>query len=154
MQPETPQKQHEWLTRLAGEWTYESLGPDKCGGAETVRSIGGLWIVGESTGKMPDGGEARMFITLGFDPVTNRYIGTWIGSMATKLWIYDGELDAAGKVLTLSAVGPDWTDPAKSVNYHDIIEILDEDRRLLRSEMEQPDGTWKEFMRMEYRRKA
>jgi len=42
-----PQKEHQWLQQLVGEWTYEgeaSMGPDKppekFQGTESVRSIG------------------------------------------------------------------------------------------------------------------
>ncbi|MGH8728980.1 MAG: DUF1579 domain-containing protein, partial [Burkholderiales bacterium] len=109
-----PQKEHEWLQKLVGEWTYESdcsMGPgkpnEKFKGTESVRSLGGLWILAEGRGEMPGGGAATMLITLGYDPQRKRYVGTWIGSMMTYLWVYDGGLDAAGKVLTLNAEGPD-----------------------------------------------
>ena len=55
---------------------------------------------------MPDGKPSTMIVTLGFDPEKKRFMGTFIGSMMTHLWIYDGELDTAGKVLTLNAEGP------------------------------------------------
>jgi hypothetical protein len=35
---------------------------------------------------MPGGGAATMFLTLGYDPQRERYVGTWIGSMMTHLW--------------------------------------------------------------------
>src|SRR5688572_23347061 len=96
-----PQKEHQWLQKLVGDWTMEgecSMGPDqppmKSMGVESVRSLGGLWTVAEGKGDMPEGGPCSMIMTLGYDPRTKRYVGTWIGSMMTHLWIYDGELDA------------------------------------------------------------
>src|SRR6185295_16595790 len=83
-----PQQEHKWLQRLVGEWTYEheaSMGPDqppmKGTGTESVRSIGGLWTVGE--GEMPDGSPATTIMTLGYDPQSKRFVGTFIGSMMT-----------------------------------------------------------------------
>lgn len=158
--PAKPQKEHEWLTKLVGEWTYEAecmMGPDqppmKNQGSETVRSLGGLWIVGEGTGRMPDGQPATMLITLGYNPTIGRYVGTWVGSMMTHMWVYDGEIDATGKVLTLNAEGPSFTDPAKTAKYQDIVELKSDDHRILRSQVLADNGEWVQFMIANYRRK-
>ena len=37
--------------------------------------------------------------------------------MMTNLWVYEGELDAAGKVLTLDADGPSVADQTKTAKY-------------------------------------
>src|SRR5262245_54079441 len=108
-----PQREHQWLQRLVGEWACEMeavMEPGKpterSRGTESVRSLGGLWVVGEGRGEMPGGGTATTMLTLGFDPQRGRYVGTWIGSMMGHLWVYDGSLDPAEKVLTLNAEGP------------------------------------------------
>lgn len=155
-----PQQQHRWLQKLVGEWTYESecmMGPGqpavKSSGRETVRSIGGLWVVGESTGQMPDGKPATMLITLGFDPRTERYVGTWVGSMMTHLWVYDGELDMAGKVLSLMAEGPGCDPASKTLHkFKDVIEIVDDDHRIFSGHMLGEDGQWQRFMTAKYTR--
>jgi hypothetical protein len=48
-----PQKQHDWLQKLVGDWTLEAdAGADgKTTGTEHVRSLGGLWVVCEGEGK-------------------------------------------------------------------------------------------------------
>ncbi len=155
-----PQPEHAWLQALIGEWTFETQTPAAPGkpaetfrGAETIKSVGDLWIVGESEGAMPGGGKAKMMLTLGFDPQRNRFVGTWLGSMMTHLWIYEGRLDAARKVLTLDAEGPSFADPAKVAKYQDIIEVLAADHRTLRSRVQGEDGQWTQFMEAHYRRK-
>lgn len=155
-----PQKEHEWLQQLVGDWEYEHesmSGPDqpptKATGTESVRSLGGLWVLCEGQGTMPDGTAATMLMTLGYDPQTNRYTGTWIGSMMTHLWIYDGELDTTGKVLTLNAEGPSFGDPQKSAQYKDAIELKTDDHRILTSHLLGQDGQWSQFMTAHYRRK-
>lgn len=46
-----PQQEHEWLHQLVGDWTYESGAAngeeqkEKFAGVESVRSLGGLWII-------------------------------------------------------------------------------------------------------------
>jgi hypothetical protein len=156
-----PHKEHDWLQQLVGEWTYEGeadMGPDKppekFRGTESVRSIGGLWTVAEGRGEMPDGEMATMFMTLGYDPQRMRYVGTWFGSMMTHLWIYDGEMDASQRVLTLNAVGPDMTVEGRTAKYRDVIEWKSNDLRLLTSHVLGDDGTWHPFMRASYRRKT
>ena len=49
--------QHQWLMKLAGEWSHESDCPPeadgtvrKMRGRESVRSIGGIWLVAEGQG--------------------------------------------------------------------------------------------------------
>lgn len=154
-----PQKEHHWLQKLVGEWTYESeasMGPDqppvKCGGTESVRSIGGLWVLAEGRGEMPGGAPATMLLTLGYDPQKKRFVGTFIGSMMTSLWVYDGELDEAERVLTLNAEGPDFTVPGKTAKYKDVIEFKSDDQRVLSSHVLGEDGKWQEFMTANYRR--
>ena len=91
-------------------------------------------------------------MTLGYDPEKKKYHGTFVGSMMSHLWLYEGELDAAGKVLTLNTVGPSFAEEGKLTNYHDIIEIFSADHRQLSSELQSADGTWNNFMKMAYRR--
>lgn len=154
-----PQEQHEWLRRLVGDWVYESGAPAEPGepaetvtGRETVRSLGDIWIIAESEGEMPGGGAGRMVMTLGYDPAEQRFIGTWLGSMMHHLWVYRGDLDATGRVLTLEASGPDFQDPSATRQYRDIIEVVDENERLLISRILGDDGEWREIMRARYRR--
>lgn len=156
---ETPQREHEWLQKLTGEWTFEGqadMGPDKppakSRGTERVRSLGGLWIVAEGEGEMPGGGPANTMMSLGYDPRKQRFVGTWIGSMMSNLWVYEGTLDGEGKVLTLETEGPAMSGEGKMGRYRDIIEFDGGGRRVLRSAALGDDGTWREFMRAEYRR--
>jgi len=156
-----PQEEHRWLQKLVGEWTFEgeaSMGPDKpqqtFSGSEAVRSLGGVWILAEGRGEMPGAGMATTLMTLGYDPQRGRFVGTWIGSMMTQLWVYDGTLDAARNVLTLNAEGPDFKGGDTSAKYKDLIEFVDDDHRVLSSHVLGDDGTWKTFMTAHYRRRT
>jgi hypothetical protein len=153
-----PQKEHQWLQKLIGEWSSEAEAmepgkpPTKFKGTERVRSLGGLWIVAEGEGEMPGGGLATTMMTLGYDPQTKRYVGTWIGSMMTHLWVYAGGLDATERVLTLEVEGPDMAGAGKMAKYRDVIEFKMPDHRVLTSYMLGDDGTWHQFMTAHYRR--
>ena len=155
-----PQSEHRWLDKLVGEWTSETearMGPDqppmKLRGVDVVRSLGGLWVVAEGEGEMPGGGVSKSIMTLGYDPQLKRFVGTFIASMMTHLWPYNGSLDAAEKVLTLDSEGPDFTNQ-KTAKYQDVIEFIDDDHRTLTSRVLGDDGNWHHFMTAHYRRKT
>lgn len=154
-----PAKEHEWLQKLVGNWASEMecvMGPDqppmKSKGTESVRSVGGLWTLGEGSGEMPDGGKMTSFMTLGYDPQKQRFVGTFVASMMTHMWVYEGTLDAAGKVLTLDTEGPVFGAEGKMTKYKDIITFIDDDHRTLTSRILGDDGKWTEFMTAHYRR--
>ncbi|WP_421658876.1 DUF1579 domain-containing protein [Leptothermofonsia sp. ETS-13] len=154
-----PQKEHQWLQKLVGEWTYETeviMGSDqpveKSTGTETVRSLGGLWILAEGQGEMPGCGTVTTMMTLGYDPQKQRYVGTWIGSMMTYLWLYDGELDAGETVLTLNSDGPAMTGDEKLAKYRDVIEFKSDNHRIITSHVLKNDGQWHHFITTHYRR--
>ncbi|MGH8763229.1 MAG: DUF1579 domain-containing protein [Nitrosospira sp.] len=156
-----PRKEHEWLHKLVGEWTYESecstepgKPPEKFSGSETVRSIGGIWTLCEGRGEMPGGGTATTLMTLGYDPQKKHYVGTWVGSMMNYLWIYNGSLDADEKVLTLNAEGPNCMEEGKLAKYRDVIEVKNHDYRILTPYMQGDDGEWRPLMTAHYRRKT
>jgi len=157
----TPQKEHEWLNKLVGEWTYETeatMGPGqpllKFKGTETVRSLGGLWVIGEGQGEMPGGGIGRMIITIGYDPEKGHYVGSWVGSMMTLLWVYQGAVDPDGKTLRLNTEGPNFADGGKTTaKFQEVIQFHSDDYRTFTSRMQAADGSWQEFMTAHYRRK-
>ena len=155
-----PQAEHQWLEQLVGEWEWEMeapAGPDepamKHTGTDSVRSLT-LWVQCHGTHAMPDGGEAKTVMTLGYDTAKKKFVGTFIGSMMTNLWVYEGDLDAAGKVLTLAADGPSMIDPTQTTKYLDKIEMVSADHRILTSQALTPDGQWVQFMTAHYRRKG
>ena len=152
-----PQKEHAWLQRLVGEWSFEgecSMGPDqpamKSTGSTRIRSLGGLWILCDGQSEAPDGTPVESVITLGYDPAKQRFVGTFIASMMTHLWPYEGSL--RGDVLTLDSEGPSFSGDGSMVKYQDIVEIKDDNHWILKSRMPGEDGKWLEFMTAHYRR--
>lgn len=150
---ETPHEQHGWLSQLVGAWTYEStcrMGPDTppvtSTGREVVTSIGDFWVVHEATGEMPDGTATVTRLTLGFDPTRSKFVGNFVASMMSHQWLYEGSLDATGKVLDLASSGPSMSGDGAQANYIDTIRIIDADTREFSSRIEMPDGQWVDFM--------
>jgi Protein of unknown function (DUF1579) len=153
-----PQKEHQWLSRFVGAWSSETeyimgadQSPSKLKGSEVVRSLGGIWIVIEGESGMPDSGIGRTLMTLGYDPQGDRYVGTFIGSMMTHLWIYNGSFDAEGKRLVLDTEGPNFSESSMT-QYQDSIEFISDDHRIMTSQILGDDGNWLQFMTTNYHR--
>ena len=147
-----PVAEHEWLQRLVGDWTMtSSMGDDDHGtGRETVRAIGPLWVQCVGIAQMPgDGPEGEMVLTLGYDLAQKKYVGTWLGSMMSRLWVYD--ITRQGDELIMASEGPAMTGEG-TCRYRDIITWKDADTREFSGWSEQPDGTWSRFMIATYRR--
>ncbi len=146
-----PQAEHQWLDQLVGNWDFdhrctmpdgsESATPGKM----TCRSLGGLWLICESSGASAEGGPWSSIMTLGFDPTQHQYVGTFIGSMMSNLWPYSGVLDPSGKKLPLESEGPKF-DGTGTGKYRDTIEIVGADTWLFSSEMLTDDGKWIQFL--------
>lgn len=154
-------KEHQWLHQLLGDWTMEGecvVGPDqpaiKSTGAETVHSLGGVWVLCDGNGETPGGGGMKSLMTLGYDPAKKRFVGTFVASCMTHQWVYEGGLDESGKALTLDCKGPSFTKPGELADYKDTITIISPDHRTLTSQTQGDDGKWVQFMTAHYRRKA
>ena len=156
--PSKPAPEHDWLQQLVGTWEVTSeadMGPDAppmvMTSTETVRSVGGLWIQSERVSEY-QGTAITGVMTVGFDPETGRFLGTWIDSTGPRLWIYEGELDEAGTTLSLDSEGPDFQDPTKTRQFRDATTFLAPGHRRSTSSMQNDDGTWSVFMTGEARR--
>jgi hypothetical protein len=156
------QNEHRWLQQFVGDWMFEveSQGPpgqpaSRWQGIERVRPLGELWILCEGEGEMPGSGNAaRMLMTLGYDPARERFVGSWVGSMMTHFWVYEGRRDQNGQSLTLDTQGPSMTGDGKLVRYREVIELHSADHRIMSSHMLNGAGEWHRFMTVRYRRRS
>ncbi len=154
-----PVAEHEWLAQLVGEWEWEGevspqpgQPPHKLTGVERVRSLSGMWFICESAGSHGDECGIEHVVTLGYDPDRGCYVGTWIGSMMSTLWVYQGQLDETRTRLLLCSDGPDCFDAGKISHYRDIVVIIDDDHRELHSEVQREDGEWEKLLVTRFRR--
>lgn len=145
--PAEPSKEHAWLQQLVGEWEGDV---GKC--SENARMLGGLWLVSDV--KVTFGDVSMTAVqTLGYDPRTKKYVGTWIDSIFPHLWTYDGTMDASGKILTLEAEGPNPAAGGKISKMRDVIELKSKDHKVLTSQILGDDGKWQTFQTVNYKRK-
>jgi hypothetical protein len=152
-----PQKEHQWLGQLAGEWDTEAemlVEPGKPTvknkGTMSTRILGGYWAVSDVKGDFM-GAPFSGLMTVGFDVQKKKYVGTWVGSMCDWLCKYEGT--AAGNILTLNTEGPNPADPSKLVKMRDVIELKDKDHQVMTSSMLGEDGKWITFMTLHAKRK-
>jgi hypothetical protein len=155
-----PTREHKWLQKFVGDWTYETEAamepgkpPVKMTGSESIRPLGEIWVQGAGTSQMPDGSPAETQITLGYDPLKKRFVGTWLGTMMAHLWVYDGELSADERTLSLNSEGPSMTEEGKRANYRDVFEFKNDNLRTLTAYVQGADGEWSQFMTLDYHRK-
>lgn len=154
-----PSAEHEFLSALTGQWTMEhrcSTGADQppsvTHGRMTARSLGGLWVLIDCEGESPEGGSWTSQFTLGYDPVKKCYLGTFVASMMTHLWIYEGQRDEAGR-LVMNVEGPRF-DGKGTALYQDVFHIVDKDNWVLLSLLRNDDGSWTQFMEGHHQRMA
>jgi hypothetical protein len=157
-----PQEEHAWLQKLVGEWTSEGTmymmpgePPMKCSGTESVHALGGFWVVTDMTSVMP-GTEEQMkgMLTLGYDPAQKKYLGTWVDSMTSTLWVYDGTMNEEGTVLTLETEGPCPMNEGTIMQFREVIEIKSDTERTFTSYIQGEDDEWTKMMEIVYTRKA
>lgn len=155
-----PEKEHEWLKQLVGEWESEmetasvpGMPAMKCTGTMKTRTLGGYWIVSDVHNDMM-GQKVDAVQTVGYDPKAKKYVGTWVDSMFNHLWKYEGTVDDTGKILTLEADGPNFLGGEGTAKYRDVYEITGKDTFETKSQMQTPDGKWMTFMTGKAKRKA
>lgn len=154
-----PVKEHEWLKNLAGEWESDceycmepGKPPVKTKASENTRMLGGFWIISDGKSDILGTPFSSQF-TLGYDPTSKRYTGTWIDSMTSYIWKYDGSVDPTGKILTLTTEGPSPKDPAKNTRFKEVIELTGKDQKTFSSSY--LDGNeWKTCAKMTSKRKT
>jgi hypothetical protein len=154
-----PTKEHEWLQKFVGEWeseaeiTMDPTQPPMVGkGSESTRMIGGSWIIAQGMSEMM-GMPFESVLTLGFDPRKNKYVGTWVDSMSGYLWLYEGEVDAAGTTLSLDTRGPGPDNPDGLTSFKEVTVFKSPDHRVFTSTMQAADGSWKTCVTVHSRRK-
>jgi hypothetical protein len=152
-----PQKEHEWLHQLVGEWESESKASFAgqefgCKGTVKASMLGGFWVISEIKTDMM-GSEMTGLQTIGYDAAKKTYVGSWVDTMTDHQWIYRGSVDATGKILTLEADGPNMLSPGKTAKFRDVYEFKSKDEMAMTSQMQGEDGQWTTFMSGTARRK-
>jgi hypothetical protein len=158
MRAAQPTKEHDFLQKLVGNWDIVAdamaSNPEHATWRETVRSLDGLWFVAEAHGEMPGGGTATTMLTLGYDPSKGKYVGNWIDSILNYMWVYEGTLEDDGRTLLLETEGPNVESKGRTARYRERVTFENDNSRSFTSHIQAEDGSWRQLMRMQYRRRV
>lgn len=155
--PEMPQPtpEHDAIVATAGRWvgtlTSFEAGPDPIT-AEAVEirtPVGGFWIhsvLRMDFMGMPFHGEE----SIGFDPTTGTYQGSWIDSSNSYRALTTGERQADGQTIRWRWVAPDWQTGEMVDHWRD--ERFDDDTYRSTFYRRGPDGPPVRIMIVEMRR--
>ena len=95
-----PGPEHERLHALAGNWALSMDGGPGKGTAEFKTILGGRFVTEEV--KLPFGGMTFEWLGVyGYDRQKKKYTAVWVDNLDTTTESGEGDMDAAGKVLTL-----------------------------------------------------
>lgn len=154
-----PTKDHELLNQFAGDWIAKAETVPMPGqaafkneGIETAKMVGGFWLISHGEASM-QGTPVNSVMTIGYDPSARKYVGTFLCSVDSTLWKYDGAMDATGKKLTLETEGPSMVDHTKKTKYRETLELIDKDHKTFTSFMQADDGKWVKVVTVDYQRK-
>ena len=103
----TPGAPHKRLARLTGSWTTKTkawMEPDKppvesTGTCKQKMLLDGRYLQQEYTGKMM-GSMFKGINVIGYDNHTKKYVSTWIDSMSTGIYFFEGTASPNGKTIT------------------------------------------------------
>ncbi|MFT7677478.1 MAG: hypothetical protein ACI8QC_001456 [Planctomycetota bacterium] len=107
----TVTEEHKRMLETVGEWTGVMVmdmgqGPVSYDCTETITAVGELWVTSafhcEFMGMDFDGASS-----MGYDPETSTYTGTWIDSTTNHLTIQKGSFDKAKNAIVMEYEGPD-----------------------------------------------
>ena len=154
----TPGKPHEMLASMAGSWhthTTAYMDPrepsvESEGTCEGEMVLGGRYLREEFHGDMmgmPFDGIAYT----GFDNHTQKFVSTWIDSMSTGIFRFEGRADTEGRTITQECR---YNDPIKGpMTMRSVTRIVDHDTHEFEMYGIDRSGNEEKMMEITYTRK-
>lgn len=153
-----PGEQHEFLSRLTGDWTFTStvwMDPSQppmtsSGTAEKRMIMDGRYLEEIVKGEMM-GHSFTGRATTAYSNTTGEFVGTWIDTMETGIMVSRGERD--GDKLMLHG---DYVDPMskQTMGVRMVTRIVDKDHHVFEYYMTMPGAPEFKSMEIEYVRKG
>ncbi len=154
----TPGPPHQLLESMAGIWHTETtcwMEPEKppvesTGTCEQKMLIGGRFLQQVFTGEMMGSPFTGMGVT-GYDNHTEKYVSTWMDSMGTGIYFFEGSASADGKTISQKA---HYDDPIRGpMTWRSVTKIVDENTHLFEMYSTDKRGKEEKMMEITYTRK-
>jgi len=108
MESAMPGPMHAWMAKHAGRWNGKTtmwMAPETepmhaTGVATTTMIMDGRYAQTDFVGELPGMGQMKGLGIVGFDNVSQKFVGTWIDSFGTGIMNGVGELSSDGTKLT------------------------------------------------------
>jgi len=103
-----PSEEHKIVMKDVGEWTIEGKlllpqGFQEFKGEEKVTAIGQFWTVSHHSSDIMGGLQGSS--TIGFDPISGKFVGTWVDSFQPAVTHMKGSYDKSTKTMTYDTTG-------------------------------------------------
>ena len=127
----TPGAPHQLLANLSGSWTTKTtawMSPDEppvegTGTCEQKMILDGRYLQQEYTGEMM-GSPFTGINLIGYDNHTKKYESTWIDSMSTGIYYFEGRASADGRTITQES---NYDDPVRGPTvWRSVTRIVDD----------------------------
>jgi len=127
----TPGAPHKLLANLSGSWTTKTkawMDPNKppmegTGTCEQKMILDGRYLQQEYTGEMM-GSPFTGINLIGYDNHTKKYESTWIDSMSTGIYYFEGRASADGRTITQES---NYDDPVRGPTvWRSVTRIVDD----------------------------
>jgi hypothetical protein len=154
----TPGGPHKVLAGMAGSWSTKSkcwMEPDtppmeSTGTCEQKMLFDGRYLQQEYAGEMM-GNPFSGICVIGYDNHTKKYVSTWIDSMSTGIYFFEGAAGPDGKTITQES---HYDDPVKGpMKWRAVTRIVDDDNLVFAMYGTDKKGKEEKMMEMTYTRK-
>ena len=154
----TPSEEHKIVMKDVGDWTIEGKmlmpqGFQEFKGEEKVVAIGKFWTVSHYSSDIFGG--LKGSTTIGFDPRSKEFVGTWVDSFQPAVTKMKGTYDENTKTMTYATTGIGMD--GKPMPGRIVIQYKDENSHTFTMMHKDPTGQSDEMvktMEMTYTRKS
>ena len=145
----TPQKEHEFLKKLVGNWdvTLYIMGEEIEGKEHNELIAGGLWLTTQFTANMM-GQPFEGHGILGYDTNKKKYVSVWVDPSRTDLNTMEATMKGTTRTGTTMMMGM----TGEKVETRVVETMPDDDHRVLTFHQKGPDGKEMELMMIKYKR--